>query len=774
MGRRVGQLAGALAYVLMMIRLGRLFESGPDLPNWRLILLASTFLGAAAWWLLDQVTTRRGLKLGIFIIGGALLALRISVPETLMGGVLPSGDTFGAMGQELGSAYRIIRSGIPPVVPQEGVISILALVLWCVGALYTWGNTGGPYAAMFVPSLVVYFQFAVFDRGEAGLGWMGLSALALALSAISMALERRQETGRARDAEGWPMRRRAVELAVVVSALLGIGAVAVADGASEVVSEYGNAPWRGGSGFGSGPGDGVRFDGLVGLRQRVINRSDVPVFRATLSGDLADTVRPYWRMETLDTYDGEEWSRSSTALNRYVPGSPLANETDVYQGTSHDILQRVRIEALETELAPTAGVPVEIQNATDAPRPRRPTEFQVLPDSAILIPSGLGQEDEYQVRSLFPDRTADLGALATTANGDLSPIFAGAAADGLFPYEPRLVTDIAVEPLDLDRYTELPEDTPVEIGVVARQRTLGATTDFERAWMLEAWFRDPEVFTYTTDVNTGHDALALEEWLTDPASLNFRTGYCEQFAAAMGVLARELGIPSRVVWGFTPGSVTTRSDGTSEIEVRDTNAHAWVELWIEPHGWFQFDPTPRGEFQPASITAGFDPTEYIPENPTASNLQTPTGPGQIGDPELLGEEDSTVPGDNSTGWWLLVPVALALVAGTIPLAKRARRRLRLTRVRHGDITPAWDEIVDRLTDLGEEPAFALTPIEVAEHADPALMPLAMSYSSTVYGGRKGQATESDLIGVESWIERTYTMPRRLKAAFNTRSLFRSR
>jgi len=108
----------------------------------------------------------------------------------------------------------------------------------------------------------------------------------------------------------------------------------------------------------------------------------------------------------------------------------------------------------------------------------------------------------------------------------------------------------------------------------------------------------------------------------------------------------------------------------------------------------------------------------------------------------------------------------------IPLLKRLRRRRRLTRVRHGDITAAWDEIVDRLTDLGVPLPESLTPMELARATDRALMPLAMSYSSTVYGGRTGQARESDLIGVEWWIDRSYDGPDRARAAMSLKSLIR--
>ncbi|HET9260641.1 MAG TPA: hypothetical protein VFP42_11005, partial [Acidimicrobiia bacterium] len=90
MGRRVGQLAGILAFILMIGRLGRLLTVGPDEPQWNLILAAAAFLGGIAWWLLGQMTDRIAIKVTIFGLAGLLLAFRILTPETLFAGVLPT------------------------------------------------------------------------------------------------------------------------------------------------------------------------------------------------------------------------------------------------------------------------------------------------------------------------------------------------------------------------------------------------------------------------------------------------------------------------------------------------------------------------------------------------------------------------------------------------------------------------------------------------------------------------------------------------------------
>ncbi len=79
------------------------------------------------------------------------------------------------------------------------------------------------------------------------------------------------------------------------------------------------------------------------------------------------------------------------------------------------------------------------------------------------------------------------------------------------------------------------------------------------------------------------EAKSLEEFLT-----NRREGHCEYFATAATMALRSWGIPSRVVLGFRGGQFNRFSQ---VLEVRDQNAHAWVEVFTH-QGWLRFDPTP--------------------------------------------------------------------------------------------------------------------------------------------------------------------------------------
>jgi hypothetical protein len=90
-------------------------------------------------------------------------------------------------------------------------------------------------------------------------------------------------------------------------------------------------------------------------------------------------------------------------------------------------------------------------------------------------------------------------------------------------------------------------------------------------------------------------SLALKRESTRPPVEEFlfvrRAGNCEYFAAAMAVMLRSVGVPSRVVAGFQQGEWNPYG---RYFMVRLSDAHAWVEVYVEGRGWVTFDPSPRG------------------------------------------------------------------------------------------------------------------------------------------------------------------------------------
>jgi hypothetical protein len=251
----------------------------------------------------------------------------------------------------------------------------------------------------------------------------------------------------------------------------------------------------------------------------------------------------------------------------------------------------------------------------------------------------------------------------------------------------------------------------------------------------------------------------------------------------MAVMARLSDLPSRVVLGFTPGWL---SEG--QVVVSDRNAHAWVEVWMPTQGWVRFDPTPRGDGVNPATSDGlpFDLAEYLDIEVTSSTFANGTNPTvPLPDDDEEPTIPPTLPGEQEPwglpaipAWLIAVVGALVVAFGLIPAVKWARRRHRLRALSTGDVPAAWREMVDRLSDLGEEPSPAATPAEVAAATDPAMMPLARVYGEAVYGRPVGRAFDlgpvvvatRSLEDTEGRLAGRYSRLRRFAAWYRLRSL----
>lgn len=120
---------------------------------------------------------------------------------------------------------------------------------------------------------------------------------------------------------------------------------------------------------------------------------------------------------------------------------------------------------------------------------------------------------------------------------------------------------------------------------IAQQITKAKATPFEKAVALEQWFLSSRFSYSIQSTNLPNSARGLLTFLESD-----RQGFCQQFAFAMAVLARLIGIPSRVAIGFTAGH--QHADGKWVVTTAD--AHAWPELYFTGAGWLRFEPTPGG------------------------------------------------------------------------------------------------------------------------------------------------------------------------------------
>lgn len=266
------------------------------------------------------------------------------------------------------------------------------------------------------------------------------------------------------------------------------------------------------------------------------------------------------------------------------------------------------------------------------------------------------------------------------------------------PGQPEIAAAEAGDPSDGGLTLALPDELDPRVVTLAEQVIGDAATGGERVLALAHWLRSDE-FTYSTAIVEGSTLDTVSDFLLDS-----RTGYCEQFAGSLAILARAVDIPSRVIVGFLPGTAT--EDG---YQVSTKDMHAWTEIFLDGLGWVSLDPTPSGASgaspvpSPSPTAATPTPSESPTDEETPSASASPTEPADDGSGAAF-----RLPG--WTGW-----IVAGLVLALLPAAVRQFRTW--SRLRPGAdparaAEDAWDELRDTVLDL-DRPWPRGTPRQVA-------------------------------------------------------------
>jgi hypothetical protein len=270
---------------------------------------------------------------------------------------------------------------------------------------------------------------------------------------------------------------------------------------------------------------------------------------------------------------------------------------------------------------------------------------------------------------------------------------------------------------------------------LARHIAGGRASAYGRAVALQQWFRQPGNFTYSLAAQRSTGAAALITFLT-----RTRRGYCQQFAFGMAVLARLLGIPSRVVVGYTQGT----PQGKGNWLVRSSDAHAWPEMYFPGAGWLRFEPTPSSSGgqatasvpaystpPPGSTVPAAGPTLPPTATPNQASTSHPSGAGaRLRHLGLGSRPGAPSPGTRSPAPLTVVLIILAVlaVAAVIPWGARSVIRWRRWRTAAGDTGrahAAWQELRDDLADhrmpapASESPRALAARLDRALHLSPA-------------------------------------------------------
>ena len=131
------------------------------------------------------------------------------------------------------------------------------------------------------------------------------------------------------------------------------------------------------------------------------------------------------------------------------------------------------------------------------------------------------------------------------------------------------------------RYLRLPDGSNPETAELARDLRATARSDRDLIERVLRKFNQEEYFYTLEPPALGSDSV--DEFLFDT-----RRGFCEHYASAFAVLMRSAGIPARVVIGYQGGELNPMGN---YLIVRQSDAHAWNEVWLEGSGWTRVDPT---------------------------------------------------------------------------------------------------------------------------------------------------------------------------------------
>ena len=299
-----------------------------------------------------------------------------------------------------------------------------------------------------------------------------------------------------------------------------------------------------------------------------------------------------------------------------------------------------------------------------------------------------------------------------------------------------------------DQYTVLPDDLPQSVrAVVTQAQSDGVTVpasdhDGQIAamrWLVD-YFTDPDNgFVYTLDAPDGDGRNNLE---VVGDFLERRSGYCSHYASALAVLGRALGVPTRMVLGYSASGVQAEADFTYEVSA--DQLHAWVEAYIDDVGWVPFDVTPAsaddaeaddtdtpaapGRDDADALLSEGDADAADADNTTTDD-DTPDTDGNAGDGSGTTSAQQTADADGlpspatSLAWVAGgIGAMLAVVAlCCLPALVRRRRRRRRLRIASGTGADgerwiaAWQEIVDSAWDNGVRWGKAETDRDIARH-----------------------------------------------------------
>lgn len=621
--------------------------------------------------------SRRAPRLAQLVPGLVLLFFYLTavyLHASAIGGFIPGRHTWSVLGAMRAEAAEQIRVNSSPLdstpVLRLGVVPALALVAVIVDAYAVVRRApalaGIPLLALFTicgataGNSVGWFDFAV-----AAAGFLVILSADSRLSLLGWGrlVPRRHGDTVTRPRLGLSGRRvgvAAVVLAVVVPAVLpGLSGNRLADA------------------FHPGQGSGSGLSPFATLKGQLNQGKAINLATVTIQGN--PSAAPFYlRSKVLSLYTELGWQSDA--------GPAAVPLDEAYFGPQRD----------ENGDTATFNANITITGLKDdsAPLFSRPTSLNGLPpgfswDGADATVSGstTARGDTYTETVAQPNPSPAQLRESTTPGGQAGTI------------DPNLL--------------DVPNNLPKLVRDTMQSVIKGQTTPYDKARALNDFFRDGENgFSYSLSTKAGDSGSDLVDFLTN------RTGYCQQYAAALGIMLRIADIPARVVLGYTHGS----ADKNGRLTITSHDAHAWVEGYFAGLGWIAFDPTPLSSSRATGLP--YDPR---PSNTAATSTAAPATRSRTTDPtsgsSAAASSSNAAGGSNGAAGVLHVPayvlggiavvLGIVLLLSIVPTWRVARRRARWREaLRTGRLEPLWLELRDASVDAGVDWGAATTPRQV--------------------------------------------------------------
>ncbi|MDR1189019.1 MAG: DUF3488 and transglutaminase-like domain-containing protein [Bifidobacteriaceae bacterium] len=412
----------------------------------------------------------------------------------------------------------------------------------------------------------------------------------------------------------------------------------------------------------------------------------------------------YLRLTTLSQFDGTTWSHQTGDQVVYSAGdgqfAPLPGADTGVPGTEAAI--NVEITDLNSEWLPAPYQPTGLRDVDGAMRVDQD-------DLTLTMTGGRTDGQSYGVAAWLADpgseEARELAAVPLT----------GTEAELLEPY------------------TWLPDDLPAVIGDTARQVAARAGVEgadpMAQGMALENYFRESGfVYSMSTPAREGYDG---DSGVVVARFLEVKAGYCVHFAAAMTLMARELGIGARVAVGYLPGNPVSRDGDVTQYSVAADRLHAWPELYVPGSGWVGFEPTVSRAAPSGYESASPRPTASNSVPPSASSTPSASAsasaaasPSAGASPSASAAAPAPGPSDRpaaAVAWWVwsAAVFAVLVLAGAVPgLWRTLRRHRRLG----GGLVAVWAEVGATAVDLGVGVPPWRTPAAMADQLVGVLEP----------------------------------------------------